>query len=77
MRPNLVKFIQRGDTWRAKQAVDGELKECLLRLLEWHARCVYRPGQAPGMTGTSSTVGQTRAPLRCCQLRLLRISPLT
>jgi aminoglycoside 6-adenylyltransferase len=40
-----AKFIQRGEAWRAKQAVDGELKEYLLRLLEWHARCVYRPRQ--------------------------------
>ena len=40
-----AKFIQRGDTWRARHAVDGDLKECLLHMLEWHARCVYRPGQ--------------------------------
>ena len=40
-----AKLIRRGDVWRAKQAVDGELKECLLNMLEWHAYCVYRPGQ--------------------------------
>jgi len=36
-----VKLIQRGDLWRAKQACDGELKACLLTMLEWHARSRY------------------------------------
>ena len=36
-----VKLIQRGDLWRAKQACDGELKTCLLKMLEWHARARY------------------------------------
>ncbi len=40
-----LKLIQRGDLWRAKQTCDGELKACLLTMLEWHARCVYNPGQ--------------------------------
>jgi len=33
-----AKLIRRGDLWRAKQACDGELKQTLLTLLEWHAR---------------------------------------
>ncbi len=37
-----VKLIQRGDLWRAKQACDGELKTCLLKMLEWHTRARYR-----------------------------------
>jgi aminoglycoside 6-adenylyltransferase len=36
-----VKLIQRGDLWRAKQACDGELKACLLKMLEWHTRSRY------------------------------------
>lgn len=36
-----VKLIQRGDLWRAKQACDGELKACLLKMLEWHTRARY------------------------------------
>lgn len=38
-----AKLIQRNDLWRAKQACDGELKACLLRMLEWHARFRYGP----------------------------------
>jgi aminoglycoside 6-adenylyltransferase len=38
-----IKHIQRGDLWRAKQACDGELKACLLGMLEWHTYAVYVP----------------------------------
>lgn len=38
-----AKLIQRGDLWRAKHACDSELKACLLRMLEWHARARYGP----------------------------------
>jgi aminoglycoside 6-adenylyltransferase len=37
------KLIYRDDLWRAKQACDGEMKACLLTMLEWHARAVYAP----------------------------------
>lgn len=33
-----ARLVYRGDIWRAKFAVDGELKTTLLSLLEWHAR---------------------------------------
>jgi aminoglycoside 6-adenylyltransferase len=32
-----AKFIRRADLWRAKQLCDGELKQHVLTLLEWHA----------------------------------------
>ena len=32
-----AKFIRRDDLWRAKQLCDGDLKEHLLVMLEWHA----------------------------------------
>jgi len=32
-----VKFIRRNDLWRAKQMCDGDLKQQLLVILEWHA----------------------------------------
>ena len=32
-----AKFLRRHDLWRAKQVCDGELKQHLLTLLEWHA----------------------------------------
>ncbi|HTP10381.1 MAG TPA: aminoglycoside 6-adenylyltransferase [Anaerolineae bacterium] len=32
-----AKFIRRQDLWRAKQVCDGDLKQYLLTLLEWHA----------------------------------------
>jgi hypothetical protein len=32
-----AKFIRRADLWRAKQLCDGEMKQHLLTLLEWHA----------------------------------------
>lgn len=38
-----VKLVRRGDLWRAKFAVDCEMKETLLRMLEWHARLVHNP----------------------------------
>lgn len=36
----VVKFIKRGDLWRAKRYCDGELKQHLLTLFEWHARTI-------------------------------------
>jgi aminoglycoside 6-adenylyltransferase len=36
-----AKLVRRGDLWRAKGAVDGELKATLLTMLEWHARAVH------------------------------------
>lgn len=38
-----IKLVHRGDLWRAKFAVDCELKETLLVMLEWHARLVHNP----------------------------------
>jgi aminoglycoside 6-adenylyltransferase len=32
-----AKFIRRHDLWRAKQVCDGDLKQHVLTLLEWHA----------------------------------------
>jgi aminoglycoside 6-adenylyltransferase len=32
-----AKFIRRHDLWRAKQVCDGDLKQHLLTMLEWHA----------------------------------------
>jgi aminoglycoside 6-adenylyltransferase len=32
-----AKFIRRNDLWRAKQMCDGDLKQQLLVMLEWHA----------------------------------------
>jgi aminoglycoside 6-adenylyltransferase len=32
-----AKFIRRRDLWRAKQLCDGEMKQHLLTMLEWHA----------------------------------------
>ncbi len=32
-----AKFIRRHDLWRAKHMCDGELKQQLLKMLEWHA----------------------------------------
>jgi aminoglycoside 6-adenylyltransferase len=32
-----AKFIRRNDLWRAKQMCDGDLKQSLLVMLEWHA----------------------------------------
>ena len=36
----VAKFIKRGDLWRAKRHCDGELKQHLLTMLEWHARSI-------------------------------------
>jgi creatinine amidohydrolase len=33
----MARFVRRGDRWRAASECNGELKECLLALLEWHA----------------------------------------
>lgn len=33
-----ARFILRGDLWRAKFVCDGELKQMLLTMMEWHAR---------------------------------------
>jgi aminoglycoside 6-adenylyltransferase len=33
-----TKFARRGDLWRAKQSCDGELKQLLLTMMEWHAQ---------------------------------------
>lgn len=38
-----VKLVRRGDLWRAKFAVDCEMKSTLLSMLEWHARLVRNP----------------------------------
>lgn len=38
MAARAAKLIRRGDLWRAKRASDGELKQVLLTLMEWHAR---------------------------------------
>ena len=35
-----LKFLGRGDLWRAKQLCDGEMKQQLLTMLEWHARAI-------------------------------------
>jgi hypothetical protein len=32
-----AKFIRRNDPWRAKQLCDGDLKQLVLVMLEWHA----------------------------------------
>lgn len=46
-----AKFTQRGDLWRAKRMCDGDLKQHLLTLLEWHtltldpARDVWHDGR--------------------------------
>jgi creatinine amidohydrolase len=34
----MARFVRRGDLWRAAFECNGELKEYLLTLLEWHAR---------------------------------------
>lgn len=36
-----VKFLKRGELWRAKQLCDGNLKQHLLTMLEWHARASH------------------------------------
>jgi aminoglycoside 6-adenylyltransferase len=36
-----VRFIARGDLWRAKTACDTVLKESLLTMIEWQARAKY------------------------------------
>jgi aminoglycoside 6-adenylyltransferase len=36
----VAKFIKRSDLWRAKRYCDGELKQHLLTMLEWHARLI-------------------------------------
>lgn len=36
----VVKFLKRGELWRAKQLCDFELKQRLLTMLEWHARAI-------------------------------------
>ncbi len=36
-----AKFIRRRDLWRAKQMCDGELKQHLLKMLEWHAVALH------------------------------------
>lgn len=38
-----AKFIRRHDLWRAKQVCDGDLKQHLLTLLEWHAAAQADP----------------------------------
>ena len=35
------KKLQRGELWYAKWAADGQMKELLLRMLEWHARATH------------------------------------
>jgi aminoglycoside 6-adenylyltransferase len=36
-----LKFLGRGDLWRAKQICDGEMKQQLLTMLAWHARALH------------------------------------
>jgi aminoglycoside 6-adenylyltransferase len=38
-----ARLIYRGDLWRARQALDDEMKQHLLHLLEWHALSVHGP----------------------------------
>jgi aminoglycoside 6-adenylyltransferase len=33
-----ARFLRRGELWRAKRQCDGDLKQRLLTMLEWHAR---------------------------------------
>lgn len=37
----VAKFVRRGDLWQATLECNGELKEYLLALLEWHARATH------------------------------------
>lgn len=36
-----VKFIRRGDHWRASSTTMGSMRPCLLKMLEWHARAMH------------------------------------
>ena len=38
-----ARMLARGDLWRAKQQVDGTLKQALLQMLAWHSRSM--PGR--------------------------------
>lgn len=40
-----ARMLARGDVWRAKQQVDGALKQRLLQMLAWQAQA--RPGEPP------------------------------
>jgi aminoglycoside 6-adenylyltransferase len=38
-----ARLIHRNDLWRAHEALDGEMKSSLLRMLEWHALAAHGP----------------------------------
>lgn len=46
-----AKHLRRGELWWAKGGCDYHMKELLRRMLEWHTRTVYAPGQDTWMRG--------------------------
>lgn len=37
----VATMVQRGELWRAKTLVDGQMKQALLQMLEWQAKAVH------------------------------------
>jgi aminoglycoside 6-adenylyltransferase len=55
-----ARMLARGDLWRAKQQVDGSLKQALLQMLAWHSRSM--PGKTSATWDDGRYLGEWAEP---------------